>query len=143
MAIPAIIYDIPMGQVKAEIEAEQRRIERGLNGAADDLLTLAGLVQAESYLSTSMPALPPGSAYERTFTLREASKTRRTGTHLPDISGEWYIDEGIAPYGEDVIGPKAKQKPIHQGRWKSQEGIEAAVEAKAPEIIKERLRSSQ
>ena len=140
MAIPIIVYEIPQGQVRAEIEAQQRRIERGLNGAVDDLLTFAGLVQAESYLSTSMPALPPGSAYERTFTLRDASKTRRTGTHLPDISGEWYIDEGIAPYGEDVIGPRAKQKPIHKGRWKSQEDIESAVKAKAPEIIGEHLR---
>ena len=140
MAIPAIVYEIPMGQVRAEIEAEQRRIERGLNGAVDDLLTFAGLVQAEGYLSTSMPALPPGSTYERTFTLREASKARRTGTRLPDISGEWYIDEGIAPYGEGVIGPRAKQKSIHKGRWKSQEDIEAAVKAKAPEIIGEHLR---
>ena len=140
MAMPVIVYEIPMNQVRAEIEAGQRRIERDLNAAVGDLLIFAGLVQAESYLSTSMPALPPGSIYERTFTLREASKTRRTGTHLPDISGEWYIDEGIAPYGEDVIGPRAKQKPIHQGRWKSQEDIEAEVKAKAPEIIQENLR---
>ncbi len=140
MAIPVIVYEIPLGQVEAEIEAEERLIERKLNAGVDDVLVFAGLVQAESYLSTSMPALPPGSEYERTFTLREASKSRRTGEHLPDIGGEWYIDEGIAPYGEDVIGPRAKQKPIHQGRWKSQEDIEAAVKAKAPEIIQEHLR---
>lgn len=131
-----IEYDIPLGQVEAEIQAQQRRIETGLSGAIDDLLKFIEQGQILAYTGSGNPPLPAGSDYQRTFTLQSASRTERTG----EFSGRWYVDEGIAPYGQEVLGPQADQAAIHRGRWKTVEDVERETAAAAERIIQEYMR---
>lgn len=140
MASVTITYEIPMNQVVSTIAREIHRLEAGLNAAVDELLTVVENTQILKYTASAFPAPPPGSRYTRTFALRGASETRRTGTKLPDISGEWSANEGKAKHAPFVLGKRAQQARIHRGRWKSTDEAEAEMKAKAPEIIKERLR---
>ena len=113
--------------------------ENLLNEGVDQILVAAELVQVASYLKTSNPPQPAGSDYTRTFTLRRSSKTRRKGRRFPVLSGQWFTDPGIAPYADEVIGPRSEQKPIHRGRWKSLEEIQAKVDELAAAITEEKL----
>ena len=140
MPVAVITYTIPANQVRATLDEEHRRLERQLNEAVDDILKFVENAQIKAYTATANPGLPPGSRYERTFNLRDASRTRRTGTHLPDISGEWYADEGVARYAGEVLGNRGEQKPIHRGRWKSREQVEQEAQVAAPGIVEEKLR---
>lgn len=123
--------------VRATIE---KRIEVGLDKAMDRLLEQTEQAQVLTYTRTAHPTPPPGSTYERTFTLRRASKKRRPGRTLRNMVGEWYIDESIADYGPYVIGSEAEQAEIHRGRWKGTEDVEQELEQAAPAIIEEELK---
>jgi hypothetical protein len=135
-----IKYEMPIAQMKAEIEAIRRKTEAGLNAAVDELLDYAGKVQVESYTSAANPTKPPGSNYQRTFNLQRASSKVRLGKTMPNISGRWYVNEGIAAYGKYVVGKRRQQASIHRGRWKSLEEIEAAVKEKAPQAMERHLK---
>lgn len=134
-----VSYEVPINQVRAEIEANQRRIETALNLAVDDILKYIEQDQIKAYTAAGNPPQPAGSQYVRTFTLQRASETHRTGTRLPDISGEWLVNEGIARYGPYVVGTRAEQARIHRGRWRSKTQIEAEAKVAAPAIIERRL----
>ncbi len=135
-----VTYSIPMNQVTSTIAAEVRRIEAGLNSAVDALLVEVANTQILKYTASAFPSLPSGSSYTRSFALQGASETRRTGTKLPDIGGEWSANEAKAKHAPFVLGKKAQQAKIHRGRWKSTEEVEAEVKAKAPEIVEAHLR---
>lgn len=115
-------------------------LEAGLNETVDELLRLVELAQIHKYTSSNFPALPGGSRYRRTFDLRDASQTERTGDKLPDISGVWSVDEGKARYGKFVLGTRQEQAPIHRGRWKSRDEVEQEIQEKVSEIVEEKLR---
>lgn len=134
-----ITYEVPLNQVRAEIEAHERRIEAALNEARDDILKFIENDQIKAYTATGNPPRPPGSDYQRTFTLQRASETVVTGSKLPDISGEWRVNESIAPYGPYVVGTRQEQAKIHRNRWKSRGQIEAEAKEAAPAIIERRL----
>ena len=140
MPVAVITYTIPANQVRATLDEEHRRLERQLNEAVDDILKFIENAQIKAYTATANPSRPPGSRYVRTFNLRDASETERTGTHLPDISGEWRVNLGKARYGVEVLGSRGEQKPIHRGRWKSREQVEREAREAAPGIVEEKLR---
>ena len=140
MAIVAITYTVPANHVRAAIEEEERRLERQLNEARDDILKFIENAQIKAYTSSANPSLPPGSRYVRTFNLRDASETERTGTQLPNISGEWRVNLSKARYGAEVLGSRGEQARIHRGRWKSREQVEREAQAAAPGIVEEKLR---
>ena len=140
MALPIIIYEVPQNQVRATLDEEKRHLERQLNEARDDILKFIEAAQIKAYTSSANPSLPPGSRYERTFNLRDASETERTGTQLPDISGEWRANLSKARYGAEVLGSRGEQARIHRGRWKSREQVEREAQAAAPGIVEEKLR---
>lgn len=117
----------------------ERRLQEALNTGMDKILDLIELVQIHKYLSNSFPPRPSGSRYVRTFQLRRASRKRRVGRHLPDISGEWYVDDSAAPYAGEVIGPASEQAAIHRGRWMSLEQIAVETERVAPAILQEEI----
>ena len=137
---PIIAHEIPPGQMEAEIRAQETQIERRLNAAVDDVLSFIEQAQILAYTATGNPPLPAGSSYQRTFTLQSASRTERTGERLPDISGRWWVDLGVAPYGEDVLGLRADQAAMFQNRWKSQEDVEREAQRAAPGIVERHLR---
>lgn len=132
-----IDMELDWSEVERLVRDMPRQMEAALNDIVDDLLEVTELAQIQSYLSDSMPARPPGSDYERTFELRDSSRTERPDTTLPNISGLWYA---TADYAEDVLGPRRKQKRIHRRRWKSLEDVEAEVLRLAPQIADDRLR---
>ena len=140
MTVPIITYEIPLNQVRAEIETAERRLERQLNAGVDDVLKFIENEQILAYGADSNPARPPGSRYVRTFDLQSASETERTGTKLPDISGVWRVNLSKARYGEKVLGTRQQQAPIHRGRWKSKTDVENAAKEAAPGIIEEHLK---
>lgn len=134
-----ITYEVPLDQVTAERQAQERGIEARLNKAVDRTLEFIEQYQIKSYTASSNPALPPGSGYSRTFNLASASETERPGTRLPDISGVWRVNEGQADYAEYVLGTRQQQAKIHRGRWKTRTETEAAAKEKMPQIIEEEL----
>jgi len=140
MTLPIIIYEVPQNQVRATLDELERQLERDLNEARDDILKFIENAQIKAYTATANPSRPPGSRYVRTFNLRDASETERTGTQLPNISGEWRVNLGKARYGADVLGSRGEQKPIHRGRWKSRTKVEREAREAAPGIIEEKLR---
>lgn len=133
----AVIVEIPTQAVAAVIQDEIRRnIAPGLNQITDEVLDLIAQAQILSYTATAGPPKPAGSTYERTFRLQSASRSKRTGDHLPDISGEWYADESVAEYAKYVLGSEAEQAAIHRGRWKSEEDVAAQVQRKIPGLVR-------
>lgn len=133
-------YQIPEAEIQAIILQKERDIEANLNTAVDKILDLVENSQIKSYTAGGNPTRPSGSTYVRTFTLQAASEKERTGSKLPDISGVWRANEGKARYAPYVLGSRAEQAPVHQGRWKALEDVIAEVEEKAPGIIREQLR---
>lgn len=134
-----ITYEVPLDQVAAERQTQERGIEARLNKAVDRTLEFIEQYQIKSYTTSSNPAPPPGSRYQRTMTLQAASEVERTGTKLPDISGVWRVNDGKARYGQYVLGSRAEQAKIHRGRWKTRTETEAAAKEKMPQIIEEEL----
>lgn len=137
--MPVVIsYEVPLGQVEAEIEAGEREIEARLNEIVDD--TLKYIEEVQTYTSGGNPPPPPGSRYQRTFTLLNAGETERTGSKLPDISGEWRVNLGKARYGEYVRGTRQEQAPIHRGRWRDRDEVERLAQDKATQIAQEKVK---
>lgn len=134
-----IYIEIDQAQLDRFTNGLEDGAEDAINEALDDILVATELVQAASYLRTSNPGLPAGSTYRRTFRLRESSRTKRGSRKLPQITGSWFTDPGVAPYADEVIGPRSEQKPIHRGRWKSLEDIQAKIDELAPAIMEEKL----
>jgi hypothetical protein len=135
-----ISYDVPLTEIQEITRKEERRIERALNAAVDDLLKMVGQAQILSYTSTGNPSQPPGTRYVRKFTLKGSNETERTSRNLPEISGVWRANEGKAKHAKYVLGPQTEQAPIHRGRWKSLEQVGNEVQEKAPGVIEEKLR---
>lgn len=134
-----VAYEIPLGQVQAEIKAQEHGIEARLNRAVDRTLEFVEMYQIKSYTPSSNPAPPPGTRYRRTMNLQAASETERTGIKLPGISGVWRVNESKARYDQYVLGSRAEQAKIHRGRWKTRTETEAAAKEKMPSIIQEEL----
>lgn len=130
-----ITFEVPPALIE-DIHDRRDRVERGLEAAVDDLLDFVEKAQVHAYTSSASPAQPPGSTYERTFTLRRSSKKRRTGR----FSGIWETDEGIASYDRYVIGKRSEQANIHRGRWKSTQEVEQELEREAPKIIEAKIK---
>jgi len=130
-----IIYEITVeaGDDEARIK---REIEKALVESVKKTLDLIEDTQIHKYTSTSNPALPSGSRYERTFTLRQSSRKKLSKPTLPTIRGRW---SAIAPYAEDVLGSRSQQTPMFGGRWKSTEDVEAEVQPKAEKITEQEL----
>lgn len=135
-----ITYTIPVGETEAELKAGEKWLEARLNEAIGDMLKFIEQDQIKAYTATGNPPRPAGSDYVRTFTLQRASETKRTGTQLPDISGEWLVNESVARYAPYVVGSRAEQARIHRGRWKSRTQIEAEAREAAPAIVERRLK---
>lgn len=114
----------------------ERRLESELVAATEEVLEAVENVQIKKYTESDHP---PRLKYQRTFTLRDASRTEITRRKLPVIAGEWSVDEGEAPYAEKVIGPRSQQADIHRGRWLAQEEIEREAQAQAEPIVEARL----
>ncbi len=112
--------------------------EEALHKWRDRLLTRIELIQIKKYTSSLFPGR---LRYERTFRLRQSSRTRRTGNKLPDIGGVWWADEAIAPHAEHVIGPASQQARIHRGRWLSLDEISAEAEQIAGPLAEETLQN--
>lgn len=136
-----VTITVDVAALKNLERVSERRIEAGLNRVVDKLLEETEKAQILAYTATDQPPLPPGSDYERTFQLKSASKTRRTGRILGDISGEWYVDPDRAPYGKYVLGLQSQQADIHRGRWKSVEQVIRELEQAAPGVVERELRS--
>lgn len=117
--------------------------ENALNRGLDKILVAVELTQILKYTTGAFPAPPRGSTYRRTFKTRRASRTGRTERRLPNISGQWWIDEDVAPWAEELMGPRSKQAAIHAGRWLSEEEIAEQAEQFGPAILDEELRSEQ
>jgi hypothetical protein len=132
-----ITYEVPLNQVQAEIEAGERQIEARLNEVVDE--TLKYIVNITTYTAGGNPPPPSGSRYRRTFNLLNAGETKRTGTKLPDVSGEWSVNLGKARYGEYVRGTRQQQAPIHRGRWDDRDEVERQAGEKAEQIAQEKL----
>ena len=115
----------------------ERRIEGQLDRTMDRLLEKTEKIQILAYTADDKPAKPPGSNYERTFTLRESSETERTGHTLRNMSGRWYA---TAPYARYVLGSRAEQANVHRGRWKATETVEEELTDAAPDIIEKELK---
>ncbi len=134
------MYDVAISIDQKSVEAVARaatdRLEAALVRGVERLLTIAEEAQATSYTASGNP---DRLAYERTFRLKSASETEMLSTHLPEISGEWRINEGIASYGRYVLGKRSEQAPIHRDRWLSEEDVEAIVESKQDEVINEEM----
>ncbi len=128
-----ISYEVEAGDDEARIK---REIEQALVEAGKKILDLIEDTQIHRYTLTSNPALPSGSRYERTFTLRQSSRKKMTRVTLPTIRGTW---RAIAPYAEDVLGSRAQQTPMFASRWKSTEEVEDAVGPKAEKIVIQEL----
>lgn len=131
-----VIIQIDQKSVDATAQAATDRLEAALVRGVERLLTIAEEAQATSYTASSNP---DRLNYERTFTLQSASETEMLSTRLPEISGEWRINEGVASYGRYVLGKRSEQAPIHRDRWKSEEEVEAIVESKQNDVINEEL----
>lgn len=102
---------------------------RGVNFGID---AIAG-TQVESYTASSRPSQPPGSVYNRTFTLQKSSKKKKAKVTNRRVKGVWLSDGSIAPYNIYVLDDK-RQANIHRGRWKTD--VELATEI-TPEIVDE------
>jgi hypothetical protein len=135
-----ITYEIPLNEVDAVLARGKTDIERRLMAARDDILGAVEDEQIKSYTGSNNPAPPPGSRYQRTFTLQAASETEAISNKLPVISGIWRVNEGQARYGRYVLGSRAEQARIHRGRWKSRTDVEQAIKIKAPAIVEEHLK---
>lgn len=131
--------DIDLTEVDELLRQYPREIEAALNDIIDELIGKVEQTQILKYTADAFPAQPPGSDYERTFTLQRASKKRKTRTALPRIEAEWFVDEVTADYGDVVLGETEDQAPIHRGRWKSLEEVAREVERQAPDVIEVRL----
>jgi hypothetical protein len=128
-----VSYEIEADDDQAEFE---KKIAKALVESVKQILDEIEATQIHKYTSTSNPALPPGSTYNRTFALRQSSRKKVTKTTLPTIRGQW---RAIAAHAPDVLGSRAQQEPIHQNRWKSTEEVEAIVEPKAEKIVEREL----
>lgn len=133
-----VTYEIPEGQIRAITQAEAQALEKELNEATDELLKL--IAQAHFYTATGNPSQPAGSTYNRTFDLRDAGETKIISSRLPVISGQWQVNESKARYARYVIGSRADQAAIHQGRWKSLEEVTQEINEKAPDVVKKHIR---
>ncbi len=130
-----ISYDIEAGDDEARIK---RDIEQALVEAGKKALDLIEDTQIHKYTLTSNPALPAGSRYERTFTLRRSSRKKMTKVTLPTIRGRW---SAVAHHAADVLGSRAQQTPMFASRWKSTEDVEAEVQPKAEKVVMIELES--
>ena len=138
--LPTVEINVNQLDINNAAREEELRIERNLNNAVDLILDEIEAAQIGSYGANSNPTKPPGSTYIRTFDLQHASKKQRTRRILPEISGEWSVDETKVRYGDYVLGTRSQQARIHRDRWKSRNEVEAEVKEKAPGIIQEELR---
>lgn len=122
------------------LDAAQKQAEKVLEAelvaGVGEVLTAIEGIQIKKYTESDHP---PRLKYQRTFTLRNASRTEVTRRTLPVIEGQWTVDESEAPYAEEVIGPRSQQKAIHRGRWLSQEDIEREGQEQAESIMEARL----
>ncbi len=113
-----------MKSVEQQFAIERAGAEQKIRAALLALVVEAlKQIEQAQILAYTRNANPPRLAYERTFTLRSASRTQITDAELPSIAGQWWADEGVAHYAEEVLGPRTRQKPIHQDRWKSSEQV--------------------
>lgn len=133
-------YDIRVETASLDAAQQQvkQQLEAGLVAGVEDILLAIENVQIKRYTESDHP---PRLKYQRTFRLRNASRTEITRRTLPVISGQWTVDESEAPYAEQVIGPRSQQAAIHRGRWLSQEDIEAEGQAQAEPVMEARLGS--
>lgn len=113
--------------------AYRRQMQAALIGVVEDTMDAIEAAQIHKYTINSDPALPAGSDYVRSFTLRDTSQKRITNRELPEIRGEWSTS-GAAAYDQYVLGSRNEQAAIHRGRWKSTEEIEEEIAPLADEI---------
>lgn len=123
-----INYTVDLSQYPQAIDQVEKQIDDALDRSVDGLLKLIEETQIKAYTADAYPSRPSGSTYIRSFDLQGSSKTERTGK----FSGRWYTD---LDYSDKVLGSRHEQVPIHTGRWKSKEQVEAEVEEQAPIII--------
>lgn len=128
-----------MVKARADIDRITNQIQSQLNAAVDEILEFIPTVQIQDYSATAHPSLRRRQKYVRTFNLRDSSKTERISTNLPEISGRWFVDETIAPYGVWVLGLPSEQAKAHRGRWKSKTNVENQTKKIAPLIIEKHL----
>ena len=134
-----IVYDVPLDQADAVLQRGKADTEERLVEARDKILYFIEQYQIKSYTASSNPALPPGSNYQRSFTLANASEIEKISGKLPNISGVWRVNEAQADYAEYVIGTRAQQARIHRGRWKTRTEVERAAQERGPQIVQEQL----
>jgi hypothetical protein len=119
---------IGLEQATAAINGTSETIIDALDEAVDDLLGLIEATQIQRYTQDQYPTKPSGSDYERTFTLRDSSKKRRSTR----LAGEWYTELSYAPF---VLGSMSEQATIHKDRWLPTETVSQQVMDKAPAVI--------
>lgn len=127
------VRDTDLSQAVRNVE---RIISDRLRTGVNRLLQTVADTQILAYTPSSNP---DRLFYDRTMTLRRASRIEPARGELPFITGRWYADEGVAPYAEEVLGPRSMQAPIHRDRWKSIEEVEEIVARQSDEIIKNTL----
>lgn len=118
------------------IASVERIISARLRAGVDRVLQRVADTQILAYTVSSNP---DRLRYERTLNLQRASRIEPAKGDLPNISGRWYADEGVAPYAEEVLGPRSMQAPVHVDRWKSIEEVEEIVSQEADAIIAEEI----
>lgn len=128
-----VSYTVQSGDDQAEFE---KKLAPALIEAVKKTMDEVAATQILKYTSSSNPALPPGSTYNRTFELRQSSRVKVIKTTLPVIRGQW---RAIARHAPDVLGSRAEQTPIFQNRWKSREEVEDIVTPKAEKIVQKEL----
>lgn len=126
-------YTVQSGDDQAEFE---KKIALALIEGVKKTLDEIEATQIHKYTSSSNPALPSGSTYNRTFELRQSSRKKVTKITLPTIRGQW---RAVARHAPDVLGSRSEQTPIFQNRWKSTEEVEDIVQSKAERIVQKEL----
>lgn len=138
-AIVNVIITVEDEPALAAIRRYQNDLQTGVGRGIDKILNTIEGMQIHKYTSGASPASPPGSDYERTFTLRRSSRKERTGYIWPEISGVWYADPNVADYAEYVLGSTADQAHVHRGRWLSLEEVTEEIGQIGPNIINEEI----
>lgn len=128
-----VSYTIQSGDDQAKFE---KKIALALVESVNKIMDKIEATQILKYTSSSNPALPPGSTYNRTFELRQSSRVKVIKTTLPVIRGQW---RAVARHAPDVLGSRSEQTPIFQNRWKSTEEVEDIVQSKAERIVMKEL----
>lgn len=126
-------YTVQSGDDQAEFE---KKLALALVEAVKKVMDEIAATQILKYTSSSNPALPSGSTYNRTFELRQSSRVKVIKTTLPTIKGQW---RAVARHAPDVLGSRSEQTPIFQNRWKSTEEVEDIVQPKAEKIVQKEL----